>query len=208
MLETTTSWVRRPSLCWVGLGLIACGACSRPGSLLPPIDPIAAADKAMKLLDANADGRIDEGELGAAPGLQASLKNVDVDADQAVSRDELITRLTAYRDADFPFENVVCLVTLRGQPMVGASVTLAPEPFLEDYLSGAEGTVSETAECFPQVLGADAGPVGYGMYRVRIEATGAAVPEKYNSATQLGVEVYDRPVGRGNEHVPHFNLML
>jgi hypothetical protein len=180
--------------------LLAAAGCSGGPSALtaPSIDADDAAAQAMELFDKNNDETLDETELKAAPGLQASMATLDGDKDGTVSAQEITDRINAWAATGIGLTTASPLVTLDGQPLAGAKVTFEPEPFLADYLKTATGetndmgTVSVTIPK-EQREPADAPPgLTLGFYRVRIskEVGGKeTIPAVYNTETTLGQQI-------------------
>jgi hypothetical protein len=103
---------------------------------------------------------------------------------------------------------VPCRVTLDGQPLVDATVTLEPETFLGDEMKPAVGATNQsgaTSPAIPKEQRPDPklpGGAQLGLYRVRISKIvngKETIPARYNTETILGQEVsYDDPGMKSN----------
>jgi hypothetical protein len=168
--------------------LAALGAgCSR--AIKPPrLDPRAAAAQAFADYDTNKDGFLDDGELTRCPGLRACLRRCDKDRDGKLSLAELEEGLESYSKSGTGLLEVVCTVRLDSSPLPGAEVLFEPEPFLGPGIKPARRTTDDRGQARLKVEGAPASGCHLGIYRVRITKEGQ-VPARYNTPSQLGVEV-------------------
>lgn len=156
---------------------------------IPQYNPAAAASKAILLFDKNLNGKIEGDEFAACPGVKSALKLADTDKNGELSEAELTARLQDYVATNRGLFPVNCLVRIDGQPAAGAEVVLVPEPFLQATIKPAKGVSNEGGYVFFQVEGVELPGAQLGMYRVEITLPGAALPEKYNTKTELGLEV-------------------
>ena len=181
----------------IGLAALLGGCSSQPGRIsAPKVDSAAAAAQAVAEYDANGDQQLEEGELTGAPELAAVLKRYDADADGRLTADELAAGIRRWSEGRaglllWPYQ-----VTLNGQPLSGAEVKLVPAPYLGDAIAPASstsdgagrGSIAIKPEDLP--AGAPKRPlVQPGLYRVEITHPSSKIPEKYNAATTLGLEV-------------------
>ena len=111
----------------------------RPRVTIPDWDPPAFAGVVIEQLDKNGDSVVDKAELVEAPGLAYGARFIDKDADGKLSRDELESRFTRYRERQLGLTSQQFRVTHNGRPLVGAAVRLIPEFFLSDIIEPAEG---------------------------------------------------------------------
>src|SRR3954470_24549559 len=95
----------------------------------PSINPSSAGKLAMEQYDTNGDGKVAGDELEKAPSLKAALPRLDTDGDGGVSADEVAARVNVWKSMESGLTTVPCRVTLDGQPLVDAKVTLEPETF-------------------------------------------------------------------------------
>jgi hypothetical protein len=177
-----------------GVVVVLAAGCSRgPGAeTRPSYDPAGIAQAALDALDKNKNGALERAELDACPALLHALPAIDRNQDKALSRDELRQRAEQY--ATLGRVAVTCVVTLDGAPLVGATVTFEPEPWLGPGLKPA------TAKTDPEgvtgtwtIDGQPAGDLPRGLYRIRITKDGANIPPRYNVQTTLGREVFSVP---------------
>ncbi|HVS37757.1 MAG TPA: hypothetical protein VMS17_19500, partial [Gemmataceae bacterium] len=175
------------------------GGCG--GAIAPSrINPAAAAARAMADYDSNKDGYLDAHELDACPGLKSCLPRYDADRDGRLSRAELEAGLAPYKGVPIGLMNTVCTVTLNGSSLIGADVQFEPESFLADVVKPAHGTTDDHGAAVMQTDGAPLPGCNLGVYRVRISKKDSAgketLPARYNTATQLGIEL--GPDARGS----------
>jgi hypothetical protein len=131
---------------------IGCGQKDGDAVEMPPVDPIAAARKAIELYDKSGDGSLDETELAASPGMFAARVRYDADANHVITEDEIAAHLTAIYDSGAPWVSVVCQVYRNERPLRGATVRFVPEPFLKDALHPASGTTDDEGRTIPTVV--------------------------------------------------------
>lgn len=123
--------------------MIGCLNSRAPSSIpTPTVDPSAAAARAIEQYDRNADGRLDETELAACPGLLAVKTRYDSNKDGAISADEIAAVLKSMYGVGVGLTSVNCTVLRGGQPLVGATVKFVPEPFLGGTITPAAGTTN------------------------------------------------------------------
>lgn len=169
-----------------------CGGPSRIDA--PDWAPEDMADAAIELNDKNGDGILDQGELAAAPGLQAAAVaeggSADRNGDGKLSRDEIRDRIAWYQQTMQGMQRSGFEVHLGGRRLGGASVELTPEPFLADVLKPARGTTRDDGWVLPTAEGFDVEGVQPGMYRVVVTGP-AQIPAKYTSGdtTPWGLEI-------------------
>jgi hypothetical protein len=150
-------------------------------------DPSTAAAKAIESYDKNSDGKLAADELKASPALTASLRRLDGNRDSALSADEIKARFDEL-DKWAKYVGLDMTVTSRGQPLVGALVTLTPEPFMGDYPT-LSGTTVDGGACPLVAEGWDLIAVPAGFYTVRI-----VHPAQRIDAVR-GVEISDDSTG-------------
>lgn len=185
------------------LSLVAlCGCSGRPGRLAPPeVKPAESAQAALVALDKNQDQRISREECAASPPLLAAFERYDKNpTDKQLTADEIAARLQAMLDTRLGQMPCYCEVVLDGSPLVEANVRLVPDPMLGDALSVAEGQTDDRGVAQPQLLNAEPGTPGinFGLYRVEITHPQKKIPERYNTATTLGMEI--SPTERDTDH--------
>jgi hypothetical protein len=177
--------------------------CSKPIEV-PRLDPKDLADKALAQYDSNKDGVLDARELERCPGLKTALPRFDKDKDGRFSRAELEEYFQLWVESKTGLQQALCRVTLDNQPLAGATVVLEPEAFMGDSIKPASGVTDDKGEARFQIAGAPQSGCHLGIYRVRISKTidgKEVVPVRYNTDTQLGLEVSSWLRGRTVFHL-------
>jgi hypothetical protein len=169
----------------------------------PGINASSAGRGAMELYDTNGDGKVAGDELEKAPSLKAALPRLDTNNDGSVDADEVAERVNAWKKMNTGMTSVRCHITLDGQPLPGATMTLEPEPFLGDEIKTAFATSNPFGDVSPTIPPEDRpdptlpGGAHFGLYKVRISRIvdgKETLPARYNTETTLGQEVsYDDP---------------
>jgi hypothetical protein len=189
----------------VATGIAWSTGCHRGGgddtTVMPPVDPSAAANNVIELYDKDGSGSLDETELAACPGLLAARARYDRDGDGQISQDEITNRFSSMFQRGTAWITVNCQVLQGGRPLAGAKVRLAPESFLEDALPPAEGTTDSQGRVTPTVAD-DRVPESLkgshvmqpGIYRVEVEHPRIKQPHK-----PLGCEIDE--LARGGTNV-------
>jgi len=155
------------------------------------MDAEAFANQAMADLDANKDGILDEKELVKAPGLKAFARSR---GKTSLKRDELVERIGMYQREAIGYSSAVLRFSLDNRPLVGAKITLTPEPWMGPKFKQATGTTDESGHASMKTEGgAVPGAVQIGMYRIEVsrpsEAGQETIPARYNTQTTLGLEL-------------------
>jgi hypothetical protein len=166
-----------------------CGGGSGGAVSVPSYDPDAAALGAIKQFDKNNDGAIDGAELDAAPGLKAAFGG------KKVTADALKTRIDQYRNGGAGIIGFSVKVTRGGAPLVGATVTFTPEPFLTGSIREATATTgADGGASMFTVDGRGEPGLAPGMYRVAVSKAGEDIPAAFGAQTTVGCEAFG---GRG-----------
>jgi hypothetical protein len=192
-----------------GVAAVFAGCNFGPSAVRPPaIDPSRAGSEAIVSYDSNHDGVILGGELEHAPAIKAALARLDTNGDGGVSADEVAARVKAWKDMQSGMTSVRMHLTLDGQPLVGAKVTLQPEAFLGNEIKVATGTTTQFGDVSPTIAPEDRpapnlpGGAHFGLYKVIVSSVvngKEIIPTRYNSETTLGQEVsYDDPGMKSN----------
>ncbi len=180
--------------------LLACGCTRKPSRVHPPkINAGAAGRAAMKEYDTNKDGKVAGDELKKAPSLNAAIGNLDQDKDGAVTAEEVTKRIEKWQESRLGRTGVIATVTLRRQPLEGASVVLEPEGFLGENVKEATGTTDQHGMVVLKTVDSDLPGVAPGLYKVKITKKGVNLPAKYNEQTILGIEVAQDSKDTGEE---------
>jgi hypothetical protein len=200
--------ILRCSSLFVGaLVLSGCGN-PRPVALdAPTYDPKVITQAAMQALDKNGNGDLDAAELATSPGLKAALALIDKNKDGKISAEELEKRVEEYKAYGNNPIYLTCNVTFNEVGVPGAKVTFTPEPFFGSNLAVATGTTDANGVCAEFDIGGKKFPgLMAGVYKVSVTKDGEpAIPEKYNTKTTLGREVFGVS-GRGGD--PTIELRL
>jgi hypothetical protein len=155
----------------------------------PEWDAEALGAKAMQDLDANGDGVIDGAELKKAPGMKSALGAIDTDNNKLITKDEIASRIAAYKEVGLGMVPYVCAVHFRGKPLGGAKVRLIPEQFLTEAVSPATGTSKSSGYCVLRADDTTTPGIRVGIYRVEITSEQVKLAARYNEETVLGIEV-------------------
>jgi len=185
--------------------MLLCWGCSRGPSRVevPQLDATSAARAAMQQLDADSNGTLTEPELEKSPGLRHALPRMDLNADKALTTEEIAGRIQEYLRQKIGAISFVGTVVLDGKPLAGAEVNFVPEEFLRLALQPCKVTTDASGQFRPQAPGLDVPGLPPGIYRIVISKKDVQgtelVPARYNTETTLGVEVaMDSPVvGQG-----------
>jgi len=144
--------------------------------------PENVAAEAMKMYDANKDGKLDVGELKKCPGLADSLAEIDTNNDKCIDAGEIAARIASYTTSGTKFRDAPTRVVRRGTPVAGVTVTLEPEKFMLGAIKSATGTSTESGEVTLQTEGVSFAGAQIGFYQI-------TVSQKTASGKVLGVEV-------------------
>lgn len=157
------------------LALAGCNSSGQRSVAPPSVDAQACAVEAMKLYDANGDGKLSETEAAACPAIKSALVQYDRDRDGQISQDEITERFRQLYSVSVGLINVPCIVTLRGRPLADAEVRFVPETFLGDSTPVAVAKTGPNGTAYPSIP-ADSLPSEFqsvpmmyvGVYRVEI----------------------------------------
>ena len=161
-----------------------------PPRILPPkTDAAAAGAEAIRLYDADHDGKLSGEELDKCPGLKAAIDNIDRSGNGEITAEKITARIRAWQDSRLARMSLGCRVTHNGVPLAGAEVKFVPEKFLGENLKTATGKTD--ANGLAMIATPESGPPGVapGFYRVEITKAGEDIPAKYNTETIFGQEV-------------------
>ena len=124
---------------------MAAGLRLRPQGEAPEYDVDSAGQRAVAALDANKNGSLDAKELEKCPGLLAARERVDSDGNSVLTADEISTRVKTYGTDQLALMPCICAVTLDGEPLPNAEVTLTPEEFLGPQMKPRREPPTRTA---------------------------------------------------------------
>jgi hypothetical protein len=162
-----------------------------PRRVYPPwIDAEEAGKEAIKMFDADKDGKISGDELWKCPGLKAAMTTVDPGGTGEVTAAMITDRIKAWQASKLGRMSLRCMITRNGEALTGAEVKFVPEKFLGDEMKTATGTTDQNGVAMLSIP-VDKGPPGVppGFYRVEITKAGEKIPTKYNTDTVFGQEV-------------------
>lgn len=171
----------------------------------PKVNPAAAAEQAISLYDSDGDGKISKEE--AKKTALDPEKGWDANGDGSIDQAEIENRLTTYEAMKPGLQmNISCRVLHKRKPLEGAEVVYEPEAFLggstpkASGTSNAEGVVGLVSE---ELSDATLQGVYTGLYLVRITHPTVEIPAKYNTETELFVEL--SPMDMQND-TPTFSI--
>ncbi len=197
----------KSQLCFLLLVVLSAG-CSDEAAPERPKPVAAVSWNASKLtslafekLDADKNERLTANEQ--SPGLRAALPKIDADNDGAIAKPELEKRLAAHMSFGAGLVSAAGTVTLSGAPAAGIKVTLEPEPFMAAVCKSASGVTDQNGDFALQAEGSPVPAAQPGIYLIRLQSPDGkiAIPERFSTATTLGVEI-------SAENVPHLRLDL
>jgi len=174
--------------------LVSCGCWGRPPTIKPPKwDPEGLAAKAMEGSDTDGDGGISLEEAADDPVMKTAIGAWDISGDRVLQADEIARRIRDFKEMKTGVSLFPIMVTLDGQPLPDATVSLTPADFLAGLIEPATGTTGQVGRVVLVIDREDLPGVRYGVYRVEIskldENGEDLVPARYNSETELGLEV-------------------
>jgi len=178
------------------LCLLSAGCSGAPGRVsVPNVDPDQAAKLALQELDQNGDSVLQSEELEACPPLVHAMKVYDADQDGKLTEDELVAGISRWASARTGAILLPFRAQLDGRPLAGAEVKLIPVSFLEDMIKPAQGTADERGagvlELSPEDRPRNAPQmplVPPGLYRVEITHPSTEIPARFNSQSEIGLE--------------------
>ena len=177
------------------IALLLASGCFGPSRIRPPhLDPEWSGRQAIATYDLDGDGRLVGSELTDCPGLKQALPKYDADGDGGISSDEIAARMQSWLDSRIGLVEASCFVHFAGRPLEGAYVGLTPEPFMGSGLKMASGVsgpdglavIYMPVEDLPD--GVRSG-MAFGVYKVSVTHPEVTIPDRYNTATELGIEV-------------------
>lgn len=186
-----------PAVGFIAICLIV-GCSGRSGRLLPPkIDADAAAEALIADYDTNKNAALDGTEIDRIPAIKSAISKYDSNDDKQVTADEIRARIKSWQIVPVATMPISCTVRLNRRPLSGATVILEPEAPFAGSLKPASGKTDKGGFAQLSIEFKDqpdriVNGVQCGLYKVRITAPlggGRELPAKYNTSTQLGLEV-------------------
>jgi hypothetical protein len=185
-------------VCGIVSGLLA-GCSSQPARVNPvQIDASDASSAAMEMYDKDGDSALGGVELDAAPGLKKNVAKYDANSDGKIGRDEISQRISSWGSEKLALMGATYIVTLDGQALEGATVTLVPEGYMGENVKPASGVTGPTGlarlshedEFLPKTAnGRPISGVFGGTYKIQVTHPSRSIPAKYNTATEIGEEI-------------------
>jgi hypothetical protein len=172
--------------------------CSQGPEEIPVLDlnPSGSARTAIEHYDRNSDGLLSREEVQESAAILRAWNDLDANRDNAISHDELQTRIKYWVDCPSRMVPLICRVNLDGQPLAGAEIRFVPEPFITPAVREGMGVTSDQGTTIPRVMDDNIAKslkelpgVRLGLYRVMVTHPIKKIPAKYNSNTTLGCEV-------------------
>lgn len=197
----------RNVISWLCLAVfaLAAGCNSAPSRVTAPGVSGSAARDAMTQYDKNSDGALDDSELEAVPGIARAKSRFDKNSDGKVSADEISARIGEWANSKVGLTQYSLTFMLDGRPLEGAAIKFVPEAFLGSDIKGGTGTTDASGRANIVIAQEDLRPdekglqgMRLGVYKIEVTHPSIQLPAKYNTATELGVEIaHDDPnVGR------------
>jgi hypothetical protein len=205
-MKTQTTGRERVTRCagLAGTLCMICLGCSGGPAAIPPVDvdiPQLTL-QFMETYDNDKNGRLSREELAsfapAADWAQTLRK-------QDLSSNDLEQYLTRVFDRRIGLVSSTCVVTRKGQVLAGAEVRLVPIPLLNNVLPTGQGVtdayggvmLSAPREKLPAATQRIEGVMPPGLYLVEVTHPNIKIPEKYNTRTELGLELSSDTAYRG-----------
>jgi hypothetical protein len=167
--------------------VVAAGCSGRMKRLSPTrVDSKAAAANAMKMYDANQDGKLSKDELEKCPSLKAIASR-----DGEVTPELIVAKIIEWQSGGPGRVPVSFFVLHNGKPLADASVKLVAEKFLTDIVPGTGMTSANGSVAMSVPTSGPEVPKGVslGFYKIEITKAGEEIPAKYNTETTLGLGV-------------------
>jgi hypothetical protein len=172
----------------------------------PPISGSAGAD-AVKKLDKNGDGIDAEEAKTGAPGLfemdamtnMGSKTRIDANGDGKITAQEITDRVNKWAESKIGLTQFSVGFTLDGRPLEGADVKLVPEDWLGTEIKPGTGKTDVNGRCTVSIAPQDLKPdeqkptplqgMRLGIYRIEVTHPSQPIPAKYNTASEIGIEI-------------------
>ena len=170
----------------------------------PRIDVVSATNGMLAMFDTDQDGALDKSEANACQALTDQWDRYDVDSDGSATREEIQARFEKWTAGDTGMMNLRADVYWRGKPLADAIVKLTPYDFLGDNVLPAEGATDRYGSVFltiPKDLlpASQQGTHGMqvGLYAVQVTHPNVKIPSKYNTSTELSVDLSPHEANTG-----------
>ena len=161
------------------------------------VNAAAASEQAMTLHDQDKNGELSKEELKSLPAILRSLEQFDKDSSGSVSKSEIQARIEQWQSLKVAMMSCSFTVSLDGKPLIDATVELTPEKMMGASLPKSIGTTDATGRVTPTMVASDSMEAGAevlsgippGLYKVSIQHAKLKSLSRYNSATELGLQV-------------------
>ena len=147
------------------------------------------------MYDKDQDGRLQESELAACPGIFLHRSDYDSDGDGAISQQEIEARIEQFAAARIGQTTLQIRVMWNGRPLPGATLEMSPEPYLGEEIKTAWGLTGDGGVAVMDIRDEDLPEsdrgirgVHVGTYKIGVTHPTIKIPEKYNVQSTLGYE--------------------
>ena len=184
----------------LSFSLVVGAGCGKSSKRIPMVSVNAksAGKEALKMFDADKDGKISGQELDKCPGLKAAAAKMDPQ-NGGITADMITAWIKTWQAAPNARVPVRITVQHNGKPLADATVTIVAEKFLGSSWKSCSGKTGEKSGAvnISIPLPADDSFWGVypGFYRVEITKEGENIPAKYNTETTLGMRGFTTPCG-------------
>lgn len=194
MMSRARNWcIAAYLVCFAAVGS---QGCNRSPSRIsaPNINPERSGAAAITAYDRDGDGKLSKLELKKCPALLASLAVYDTDKDEKISAEEIAARLKSWEASKVGITAAPFTIRLDGRPLVGATVLLEPEPFLDGAVMPASAETSASGLAGPS-MSAENLPTGVrhgvqpGIYKLKLTHPTQKIPAKFGEESEIGLEV-------------------
>ena len=176
------------------VALIGCG--SAPTGGISALDPELAAQAAIDEFDRNQDGVLSKPELNGCRGILSAWNRFDTDRSNDISLAEVAARITTIQSLPRTNMFASCQIFMDGKPLPDAVIRLQPAEYQLGAVRPAIGKTAVNGSCVllfddesqTEAERANLG-IDSGIYRVEITHASLAIPAKYNSQSELGIEL-------------------
>ena len=146
--------------------------------------------------DNDSDGKLNQEELVACPGLLEGISKYDQNQDGQIDSQEIQQRLTKLYSNGVGMLNLGCRVLSRGRPIPDCTVRLVPEEFLGTAVRPATGTTRESGTAMLRIAPEDLPPglenvrgVHSGVYRAEVTHNSSSISKLIDRSGPWGFDV-------------------
>jgi hypothetical protein len=201
-------WFLSMQLASGALGIMLFTGCfgGPPALVSPKIDSSAAGTAAVAKYDKNSDSALDDTELKACPAILKAKAKFDKDGDGKVNANDIAARIGEWQADGTGLTTFALRFTLDGKALEGAEIKLVPEEWLGAEIKPGSGKTDASGNAGISIASSDlleneAGLTGmrFGLYRIEVTHPTAKIPAKFNTATELGIEIGPSDASGGRE---------